>query len=152
MPRSGAERLLLVVGLVALAAVGLLAFRGWQRYHRTSTTVTVTTATLTRPAPARPHRRAATVTHAVAPPGALVLRAARGASWVAVRARTAAGRVLYQGILARGRAVRLRGDRFWVRAGAAANLTASFDDRPVRGFPKGTVTMSIVDGVARILG
>jgi hypothetical protein len=82
----------------------------------------------------------------------LVVRAAGGASWLAVRSPTATGRVLYEGILAQGRSLRFQGGRFWVRAGAAANLSASFDGRPVRGFPTGTVTMTIVDGAAHVLG
>jgi len=142
MPRTRLERLLLTVGVLALAVLVALAVRGWQRYHRGPAT--------TAGAPVRTqHRKVATAARARG--GRLVLRAVRGPSWLAVRAGGAGGPLLYRATLSRGRRVRLPGDRFWIRAGAASNVAASFDGRPVRGFPGGTVTLLIVDGVARVL-
>ena len=48
--------------------------------------------------------------------------AVRGDSWLQVRTGSRAGRVLFEGTLSRGEAVRFRTRPLWVRVGAATNL------------------------------
>lgn len=76
---------------------------------------------------------------AVAPPArtpvvqpAYVLTAARGDSWLHVRAGSAAGRLVWEGNLLRGQTVRLRSPRLWIRFGAAAHLDLLIDGRRAR--------------------
>jgi hypothetical protein len=75
-------------------------------------------------------RRTATPTPR-ARPAVLVLTAARGTCWLAVRTGTAAGPLVYEGTLLEGRAVRfgLR-KRLWIRIGAPWNLDAAIGGRP----------------------
>jgi len=54
----------------------------------------------------------------------LRLTAARGSSWVLVRAGTSGGRVLYSGILNQGQSISVSSGVLWVSFGAAANLDA----------------------------
>jgi hypothetical protein len=70
----------------------------------------------------------------------ILLVAARGASWAAVRSGSAAGPTLYEGVLEPGASVRFRADRVWLRLGAAANVdvTLNGDAVPV---PQGTVDL-----------
>ena len=52
----------------------------------------------------------------------LEIVAARGDSWVTVRADSGRGAVLFADTLAKGRSLRLQGRRLWVRLGAATSL------------------------------
>jgi RodZ C-terminal domain len=58
--------------------------------------------------------------------------AARGDCWLTVRDRVATGPVLYEGLLAQGREIRLRRRSIWLVAGAAGNLDVLVDAEPVR--------------------
>ena len=58
-------------------------------------------------------------------------------TWVEVRSGSAGGNVLYSGILAQGSVKRFRDKKVWVRFGAAANLTARLNGRPLQ-LPPGT--------------
>jgi hypothetical protein len=143
LPRGGVERLLLLVGTLALAGVAFMAVRGWHRYERGGATTTHTETVAERQTREGRVRR---------PAQALVIRAERGASWLLVRSGTTGGRLLYEGTLGAGRVLRFPGRRFWLRAGAASNLEAAWAGRPVRDFPRGTATIAIADGVARATG
>jgi Domain of unknown function (DUF4115) len=59
------------------------------------------------------------------------ITAARGSSWVLVRAGSSAGRVLYSGILNQGQTISFRGRVLWLSFGAAANLDAQLNGSPL---------------------
>jgi hypothetical protein len=62
-----------------------------------------------------------------------VITAARGDSWLQVRAGSFEGRTLYEGLLSRGDTVRLRShERLWMRFGAASHLDVSIGGRGLR--------------------
>jgi hypothetical protein len=71
----------------------------------------------TRRADVRPEKRTQTIAR-------FRITAARGSSWVLVRAGTSSGPVLYSGIMNKGQTVSVRGRVLWVSFGAAANLDA----------------------------
>lgn len=58
------------------------------------------------------------------------IRATRGEAWFSARAGSEGGRVLYEGILPRGRTLRLESRRLWIRFGAASNVDVRIDGRP----------------------
>jgi hypothetical protein len=66
---------------------------------------------------------------AVAPRG-ITIRAARGDCWLDARAVSPAGRILYYGLLRRGRTLRLRAPRVWVSFGFAPNVVVRVNGRP----------------------
>jgi hypothetical protein len=75
-----------------------------------------------RPAPtAAPSHRA--------PAPALVLAAIRGDCWLSVRRDSAAGALVWQGLLRRGSSLRLGGLPLWIRMGAPWNLAARLGGR-----------------------
>jgi hypothetical protein len=76
------------------------------------TVAATTTATRTASRPAR--RASGTST--------LLVAASRGDCWLEVRRGAATGETLYSGILTQGDSVEVRGKRFWIRFGAAANV------------------------------
>lgn len=58
--------------------------------------------------------------------------AVRGDAWLQVRTDSQRGRVLYEGTLDRGRELRLRAARLWVRFGAASHLNLHVNGRLVQ--------------------
>jgi hypothetical protein len=82
----------------------------------------------------------------------LTLTAARGDSWVELRAGSSTGRQLYAGILAASRTISFPGRRFWLSLGAASNVDARFGGRPVRGLPGGVATVTIDGGKLTTVG
>jgi len=77
-------------------------------------------------APAPRHRAEATT---------LVLSAIRGDCWLAVRRDSAAGALVWQGLLRRGSSLHLGGLPLWVRMGAPWNLGAQLGNRALPGLP-----------------
>lgn len=63
----------------------------------------------------------------------VVVAAVGGDCWVSLRRGSAAGDVLFEGLLARGRRARVRGERIFVRLGAGENVrvTVGGETRPV---------------------
>lgn len=99
----------------------------------------------------------ATVKGSVSPPGAsepraaakeralpdeVVVAAVRGDCWVSLRRGSAAGEVLFEGLLVRGRRARVRGDRIFVRLGAGENVRVTVGGKP-RPVPPGTADMVV---------
>jgi hypothetical protein len=80
----------------------------------------------------------------------LRLSAAQASSWVVARRNSADGRVLFQGTLATGRSLRLRGERIWLRLGAPAGLRARLDGRAL-ALPARTSTILVREGGLRVL-
>lgn len=81
---------------------------------------------------------------------ALRLAAAGGGSWVSVRRGSGDGKVVWQGTLARGKALQLHGRRLWLRLGAPENLNARLDGKRV-GLPEGTSTLVATRSGLRVL-
>jgi hypothetical protein len=80
---------------------------------------------------------------------ALRLAAAGGTSWLAVRRDSADGRLLWEGILERGKSLRFQG-RLWLRLGAPSNLVAYLNgDRA--GLPGRTSTARVTDKGIRVI-
>jgi Domain of unknown function (DUF4115) len=78
-----------------------------------------------------------------APAGArLVLTASRGDTWIAVRSGSARGPVVFQGTLAKGSSKTFIDPTIWVRFGAASNVDALLNGKPL-GLPVGTVSIVI---------
>jgi Domain of unknown function (DUF4115) len=72
----------------------------------------------------------------------LVLTASRGDSWIAVRAGSAHGTVLFQGTLSEGHARTFIDPVLWVRFGDASNVDARLNGQPL-SLPAGTVSIVI---------
>jgi len=109
---------------VGFCLVGFLAATGKPTNRPASTTeefVAATTTALKQP-PA--HRKAA-----AAPTRGITIRAARGDCWIDAHAVSATGRVLYYGLLRRGRTLRLRAPRVWVSLGFAPNVDVRVNGR-----------------------
>ena len=119
--------------LGAAAVVFIVGLVGWhhgggssKRTHSTSTSqVAAAHKTISRPA---------TPKHV----GRLVLVARRGDCWLSVRTDSREGRVLYEGMLRKGRSLPVSGQRLWIRIGAPWNLEARLDGRAVSGLPADT--------------
>ncbi len=109
-----------------LALVGLDVDRGPPPLPAPLPTVTPTVAPRAAPT-AAPHPRAQ------APP--LVLAAIRGDCWLSVRRDSAAGAVVWQGLLQRGASLRFARLPLWIRMGAPWNLEARLGSRALDGLP-----------------
>jgi hypothetical protein len=67
----------------------------------------------------------------VRPATRLLLVASGGDSWLEVRRGSAQGKVVYTGTLLQGGKVDAKAKRLWVRIGAATNLTARLNGKPL---------------------
>jgi hypothetical protein len=123
-----------VLGIVSAVGLGTVIAKS---SHRT-TTRTVRLVTVAPKKQAAP-TRAPAVRHtvAVAPAAAaphpmrLVIANVGNPSWLEVRRGSAAGEVLYSGILDSGRKIRYAGKTLWVRFAGAANFDVAVDGRSV---------------------
>jgi hypothetical protein len=89
--------------------------------------------------------------HAPKPRGiALRLAAVAGPSWVSVRRGSGEGKVVWEGTLARGRALQLHGRRLWLRLGAPESLNARLDGKRA-GLPEGPSTLVATRSGLRVL-
>ena len=127
-----------VPGMVALGAIALativLAWRldagdNGQRMPLSPPAVPISTATTEQPG--QPRRNRSRLAR-------LVIMAARGESWLSVRAGSRDGAVLYEGMLAEGTSLRFARKRLWVRMGAPWNLRAELNGKIVRHLPPNT--------------
>jgi hypothetical protein len=64
--------------------------------------------------------------------------AARGDSWLSIRVGSSAGKVLYEGLLQKGRTLRYRASTLWVRLGAATYVDVRVGKRKKFDLPFGT--------------
>lgn len=144
MPRSFGERLFAALGLcVVLVLVGIALTRGGDGAGSSGPPPPepppppppVTTTATTAPPPPPP----------VAPPSAgtavLVVRATRGPSLVSIRVESEDGASLHEGVVARGRTIRVSGDTLWIRLSAASNVDMTLNDRPVERLPAGPIDL-----------
>jgi hypothetical protein len=60
-----------------------------------------------------------------------VVVAARGSSWLELRAGSAIGRTLYARVLAEGQRVTFKAKKIWLRAGAASYLDITVNGKPL---------------------
>jgi hypothetical protein len=148
VPETRGEWILLVLGLCAVGAIGtLIGLRVWDtsvpRSHAVPTPPLTTTRAAAKQQAAPTTAEAGTT---LPPPAAarveLLLTASRGDSWLLVRAGSAKGGVVFQGTLAKGRTLTFSRKALWVRFGAAANLDAQLNGRPLQ-LPNGTVSVVI---------
>ena len=132
-----------VVALLAgLALVGLDVDRGPPPLPAPLPTVTPTVAPRAAPT-AAPHPRAQ------APP--LVLAAIRGNCWLSVRRDSAAGAVVWQGLLQRGASLRFARLPLWIRMGAPWNLEARLGGRALDGLPSAPRPANVLVGSAGVI-
>ena len=170
MPESRVERIIFGLGLLVIAglvAVIVLEKRAGASKSSTPPTQAAQTAPVTTapgPTPTAPATStqeivpttAPTTTAAAAPPArpaASLLRlrlTAKQDTWLELRVGSATGRRLYFGILKKGSTESFRAARFWVRFGAATNLEARVNGKPL-ALPIGTYTALIrKNGIEKI--
>jgi hypothetical protein len=150
MPETTTERLAALVGVVA--AVVLLFVALSAKAREGAVPVAAPAAAETEPAKNAPSTEP-TITPVATRPNAtntprpgtarLVLAAARGDCWLSVRAGSAEGEVLYEGVLVSGKTLPVKGARLWLRLGAAANLDLSLNGKRVAALPAGTVDLVV---------
>jgi Helix-turn-helix domain/RodZ C-terminal domain len=120
--------LLVVVALAAGSALVAWRLSSSGGNHATSApppTQTPTTTRVAPPAAQRPATRPAMVAR-------IVLVAARGRCWLAVRRDSATGRLIYEGTLEQGRTARFSAPRLWIRIGAPWNVDATLNRKAVQ--------------------
>jgi hypothetical protein len=105
----------------------------------TPATTTAQTTTAARP----PATTAPTTTRAETPPAPvrLTLKARRD-TWLSVHRTSSAGTLLYEGTLAAGASRTFSGSAFEVRFGAAANVQATLNGKPLP-LPGGTYSVTV---------
>jgi hypothetical protein len=74
--------------------------------------------------------------------GSVLRLQARADTWLLVRRSSSTGRLLYQGTLLAGESRTFSGTHFNVRFGAAANVTATLNGKPLP-LPSGTYSVTI---------
>src|SRR4051812_10089894 len=158
MPETRSERIVFGIGILAIAAlVAVIVLEmTTDRFERhptpaalppTQTATTTTEAAAPSPAPTTEETTTEETTTEETTPAPEQARApAKGVrltlraiadTWVDVRAGSLDGDGLYAGILPQGTVKRFRGTRIWVRFGAASNLTARLNGKPLH-LPPGT--------------
>jgi cytoskeletal protein RodZ len=103
------ETIVVVAVLAAIAILTVVVIGAWSSSDHGATGGT-----------GRTQHRSAKVTHAIVP--GLAIHAVRGSSYVAVRRRNAAGRIVFQGTVARGHTIPFRGSRFWIAISTPEHL------------------------------
>lgn len=118
-PRRG-RRIESNVVLLALVGIGLvtaLVFVAWRYGGSTKQSLPLSQ----RPAAGS----------AVRPTAGLFVKAVRGNSWLVVRRGSASGRLLYQGTLEQGQALRFATGRVWLNIGSPEHVAMRLNGRPV---------------------
>ena len=169
MPTTRFEYFVAACGVIAIAVLGTLTAFAWRDYHNSATAAVVTppaaaqpaSAPLSRSVPSPPPSPASTTSSAPAAAAGsissprrsqgLLLRAARGDSWVDARVGGQTGTALYEGMLVQGKSVRLKKKAtVWLRLGAPQNLDARLDGKPTT-LPSGTATLQLAGGKLTLL-
>jgi len=160
VPRSWGEWAIFGLGLALAGFFVVLTVRG---HHSgtsdarsgvvlgTTTVATVSTQATTPPRgavsrslPTAPATTSEPVTTSVeGPPVVLLLTAARGDAWFEVRAGSPTASLLFSGILPAQSTRRFSGSKLWIRFGAAGNLDARLNGKPLP-LPIGTYDATIV--------
>jgi hypothetical protein len=144
VPGTRLEQLIFLIGVAAAAGLAILTFTAWRDYRDSApapaaapppppTTSAVAAAELK----SRSHPRATL--------SRLVLTAARGDSWVEVRAGSATGKSLYANTLTQGRHLIYRRVQLWIRFGLPVNIDATIDGKPA-ALPAGVASVLLRNG------
>jgi hypothetical protein len=149
VPGTRLEQLIFAVGLVVIAGLAILTFSAWRDYHDSAPSA----ASLSAPSPEPPATTAVASAEFNAPPAAaprakaslVVLKAARGDSWVEVHVGSATGRSLYADTLTQGHRIHYRQSRLWIRLGRSSNVDATVDGKPAT-LPIGTASVVVRNG------
>lgn len=131
-----------IAAALALVGLNVLVFGRLVHVLRAGGAPAAHTIARKSAAPAPTHNaRSRKPTKPAAAPAPITVRltAARNDSWVEIRANSATGRVLYDGVVSQGDSVHVRGRRFWARFGAIGNFDLTIDGRPVHPTLSGTV-------------
>jgi hypothetical protein len=138
------------VAVAGVAAV-LLGLLGWALRPTPRRTNHHPPVAATRPrSEIRRARSAAPAPHARPNVRALlVLRAARGPCWLAVRRGDPRGLLLFTGILEPGQTRRFAAPKLWLRIGAPWNLDATLGGRPIR-LPQAVVNVTMTPARMRL--
>lgn len=147
MPEERWEWLALVLGVLAAGVlVAAIVFRDSPRAAPGRAVVPASTAvrrTTTRAATTTAAPTPSTTTRTAPRPAPVTLRlTARADTWVSVSSPAAGKRVLYQGTLPAGASRTFSGERFQVRFGAAANVRATLNGKPLP-LPGGTYSVTV---------
>jgi len=130
-PETWVLSIALVAGLlfIALVYTGAVLGRGKPSSHVVATPVVTTAPPPAQPAPLTPPKRSQPT---------VVIKATRGDCWVSTRAGSSSGKVIFEGVLRRGRSLITHDARVWVRFGSSANVDVTVNGRR-RTIPVGTV-------------
>jgi RodZ C-terminal domain len=143
VPETKLERLVLVLGLCAVAGLGFLVVRGKHHDARASAppaTASTSSATASETGAESPAQAPGQLAH-------LELTAAGGDCWTVVRSRSAHGKVIFVGVIGRGTTKRFTGASLWFRLGAAGNVTGRLNGTKL-ALPGGTPTiLATADGI-----
>ena len=138
LDRGGRESRIAVVALLAIAVVTALVIAAWRFGGSTGQQVPGLTTPKQQPAPS-------------SSPGSgsakLTVSATRGGSWMEVRMRSSAGRLLYSGTLERGQTQTFQGPRLVLALAQPARVTVQVNGRRV-SLPRGTTFVVSARGVA----
>jgi hypothetical protein len=146
MPETRGERIIFAIGALAIAALVALivlemtdhfATRQTQAATRRAATPAITTTAETTTASETMAETTAAPEPPHTPSGITLRLRANADTWVEIRAGSAEGDVLYSGILPQGNAKRFRSTQVWASFGAASNLTAHLNGKPLQ-LPTGT--------------
>ncbi|MGZ4395690.1 MAG: helix-turn-helix domain-containing protein [Gaiellaceae bacterium] len=128
-----ARRTLVVLGTLVALGAGL-ALLGLDLDRRTPTPLPPKPLPAAAASSQRPTAPAEAPTRRARPAG-LVLAAIGGDCWLSVRQGSAAGALVWQGLLRRGASLRLGRPPLWFRMGAPWNITARLGSRALAGLP-----------------
>lgn len=162
MPETRGEKIMFAMGVLAIAALVALVLlqtttdrfdtRDASAAAGEPTTIKVATEASASPANSTPPQtttapQATTGETAAAAPTriARLTLSAVADTWLEIRSGSAGGEVLYSGILPQGSAKHFRGTHLWASFGAAANLTARLNGKPLH-LPPGTYTALVGPG------
>lgn len=146
MPETRVEQIIFGIGALAIAAlVALIVLQTTDRFETRDTPAAArpvtTAATTARETTTAPETMTGETTAAPEPPriasGVRLTLSANADTWVEIRSGSVNGDVLYSGILPQGSAKRFRSTHLWASFGAAANLTARLNGKPLH-LPPGT--------------
>jgi Domain of unknown function (DUF4115) len=131
---------------VTVALLALIVFDHRSTTHDTRPAAATLPRTTTSAPPTTTTRTAPTTTATTTPPQQqppVRLRlTARADTWLSVRRTSGTGGLLYQGTLAKGATRTFSGSSFEVRFGAAANVAATLNGRPL-SLPGGTYSVTV---------
>jgi hypothetical protein len=159
MPETRGERIIFAIGALVIAAlVALIVLETvtdrFETRHTSAAAGQVTTAAAIKEAAASASPAISTAPGTTTAPetttrettaaeptriasGVRLTLSANADTWVEIRSGSVNGDVLYSGILPQGSAKRFRSTHLWASFGAAANLTARLNGKPLH-LPPGT--------------